>query len=155
MEVLMELVGLGLVGGCLMALLISKLRFLPRDLESDAGLDNRPLSPDAINMSSIQVAGIGGLGMVVVSVIVAFSMPAVGVPVGAGLVTGALMAWFLIQRRRRRGVMPSSTKGPGANTILAIDRVDTIDARDEQADSSDNASGKSPRRVPEIAFQIR
>ncbi len=155
MEVLMELVGLGLVGGCLMAFLISKLRFLPRDLESDAGVDHRPLSPDAINLSSIQVAGVGGLGMVAVSVIVALSMPAVGVPVGAGVVTGALMAWFLIQRRRRRGVMPSSSKGPGANTILAIDAVDAIDTRDEQANQADSAPGKSPRRVPEIAFQVR
>jgi hypothetical protein len=141
-----------------MAFLISQLRFLPRDLESDAGVDHRPLSPDAINLSSIQVAGVGGLGMVAVSVIVALSMPAVGVPVGAGLVTGALMAWFLIQRRRRRGVMPSSSKGPGANTILAIDAIDAtdaIDTRDEQANQSDSAPGKSPRRVPEIAFQVR
>ena len=140
MEVLMELVGLGLLGGCLMAMLISRVRIQPRDFETASGQDRRTLSPDDINMSSIRVAGVGGLGMVAVSLVVALTMPAVGIPVGAGLAMGALMASFLIYRRRRQGVMPSSTKGPGANTILAID------GRDEPAADPVDTEPRGPAR---------
>jgi hypothetical protein len=144
----MELVALGLLGGCLMAALISRIPIQPRDIETRAGLDHRPLSPDDINMSSIRVAGVGGLGMVAVSVIVALTMPAIGVPVGAGLVTGTLMAWFLIHRRRRQGVMPSSTKGPGANTILAIDGREESAAGPTDAAPRGSARQGLPIRVP-------
>jgi len=124
MESLAILVALGLIGGGAIALLVIKLRM---HLGGPTGADvfvNKPLSTDVINMASIKVAGVGGFGMVVVSALVALTIPAVGVSVGTGLVTGTLMALFLIRRRQRNGVMPSSTKGPGANTVLAIDASD-------------------------------
>lgn len=153
MEVLMELIGLGLLGGCLMAVLISRIRILPRDVQTGAALDHRPLSPDDINLSSIRVAGVGGLGMVAVSVIVSLTMPAVGVPVGVGLITGALMAWFLIYRRRRQGIMPSSTRGPGANTILAIDGREGPAQDPADAEPRDSVRLGLPIRVPAPAVR--
>ena len=124
MEALAMLVALGLIGGGVIALIVVKLHM---HLGGPSGADafvNKPLSTDVINMASIKVAGVGGFGMVLVSALVALTLPAVGVSVGTGLVTGTLMAVFLIRRRRRHGVMPSSTRRPGANTVLAIDATD-------------------------------
>jgi hypothetical protein len=125
MQSLAILVGLGLVGGFVIALLIIKLHGHLRGPSSAEAFVHRPLSTDVINMASIKVAGIGGLGMVFVSALVALTIPAVGLSVGTGLVTGIVMALFLIRRRRRAGVLPSSSKGPGANTTLAIDASDS------------------------------
>jgi hypothetical protein len=148
MEFLMTLVGVGMIGGCLLAVLMGRVRLFRRDLDMDATVARRPLSPDDINLSSIRVAGVGGLGMVAVCLVVALAMPAVGIPVGAGLIAGVVMALVLIHYRRRRGVMPSSTGRPGANTMLAIDEPGDRPAPVEDApqDPMDRASRRPARR---------
>lgn len=122
MTFLATLAGLGLLGGCLTAVLISRFRIQRGSptVDTSAAIQ-RPLSPDDINLSSIRVAGVGGLGMIAVCIIVALTMPAVGLPVAIGLGAGILMAVVLIRWRRRAGVLPSATNGPGAKTLLQGD----------------------------------
>lgn len=124
MEALGLLMLFGLIGGGLIALLITRLHV---HLRGPAGADafvRRPLSTDVINMASIKVAGIGGLGMVAVCVVVALTIPVIFLSTSIGLVSGAVLAGYLIRRRRRLGVMPSSGTGMGANTVLRIDSDD-------------------------------
>jgi hypothetical protein len=81
----------------------------------------QPLSTDAINMSSIKVAGVGGLGLVAMAAAVALDVPRIGETVAIGFVLGSIAAVMMILRRRRTGPMPSSGRGLGANTVLSID----------------------------------
>ena len=92
-----------------------------------------PLTTDVINMASIKVAGVGGLGLVAMAVAVALDVQRIGQTVALGLVLGAAAAAGMILRRRASGALPSSG-GPGANTILAIDR-----APDRHADGRGDA----------------
>jgi hypothetical protein len=112
----------GLVGGLAVALLLVRLnrRLAPR-LVAGVPTQDR-VSTDVINMAHIQVAGIGGLGLVVMCAIVAAYIPAVGLSLAAGAVLGASLAAVLIQWRKKAGPMPSSSQQRGANTILSIDR---------------------------------
>ena len=112
---------IGIIGGSLVALVTTRLRIQLPDTTGADQFARRPLSTDVINMASIRVAGVGGLGLVAVSVAVALTIPSIGVSVGMGLVTGVILALILIYRRRRTGPLPSSGKGIGANTVLAID----------------------------------
>ena len=86
---------------------------LPHRLES--------VSPHMINMASIKVAGIGGLGLVAMSVVVAVGVPQIGQSVGIGLGLGAIAAGVMIFRSRKTGGMPSSGQRMGANVTLSID----------------------------------
>ena len=79
------------------------------------------LDTDMINIAHIRVAGIGGLGLVVMSFVVAFYIPSIGMSVGAGLFFGTALALWWIARRRKMGPMPSSGQRPGANIVLSID----------------------------------
>ena len=80
-----------------------------------------PLSIDAINFSSLRVAGIGGLGLVAMALAVAIDIRRIGETIAIGFVFGLAIALVLIVRRRRTGSMPSSGSHMGANTILSID----------------------------------
>ena len=60
--------------------------------------------PLTINMSAIRVAGLGGLGMVATIVVVALAIPAARALLVAGIVTGALLAWWMIRSRRTRAL---------------------------------------------------
>jgi hypothetical protein len=61
----------------------------------------RPLtiSTDVINMASIKVAGVGGLGLVALSAVVALNVPRIFEATAMGLALGACMAVILIVRR--------------------------------------------------------
>jgi len=109
----------GLLGGILIALAIAsnRHRFGPRVSRQQ----NDPLSSDAINMSSIRVAGVGGLGLVAMAITVALNVPRIGWTMELGLLLGIAMAVALIVVRRRDGALPSSGQHGGANTVLAID----------------------------------
>lgn len=99
-----------------------------------------PLSTDVINMASIKVAGVGGLGLVAMAAAVALDVPRIGETIGIGLVLGAVIAAVLIVRRRRAGPMPSSGRGMGANTVLSIDvptRADSDDHAGRRVKSGD------------------
>lgn len=99
-----------------------------------------PLSTDVINMASIKVAGIGGLGLVAMAAAVALDVPRIGETVAIGLVCGAVIAAVLIVRRRRTGPMPSSGRGMGANTVLSIDVQNRSDSNG-QSGAGTNTGG--------------
>lgn len=123
MEILTWFVVYGFVGGFALALLFFGLN--RRAASTPAAPDafrNEPLSTDVINMARIRVAGIGGLGLVAMAVVVAFTVPRIGRSLAMGLVLGALLAVILIMLRRHSGPMPSSGKSAGANTTLSIDK---------------------------------
>ncbi len=107
----------GLLGGIVIALVVARLQ-----RQSLSRVDPfQSISTDVINVARIRVAGLGGLGLVAMAVVVAIAVPRIGVPLAIGLVLGAVMALLLIAYRSRTGAMPSSGRQPGANTTLAID----------------------------------
>lgn len=80
-----------------------------------------PISRDMINMASIKVAGVGGLGLVAMAAAIALDVPRIAQSMAVGIALGAIGAAIVILRRRRTGAMPSSGRGLGANTILKIE----------------------------------
>ena len=115
----------GLVGGIVIAV-VAFLRQGRAPRHSSLATASRPEPPstDIINVASIKVAGIGGLGLVAMAAAVALNVPRIGQTLGIGLVLGVTLATVMIALRRRTGSMPSSGQQPGANTILAIDATD-------------------------------
>lgn len=119
----------GIVGGLLIAWIAIRLGPARRANDLREAADGRPdtdvrrdfLAHDLINMSRVPVAGIGGLGLVAMSVFVAWMLPRVWQTVVFGVLAGAVLALALILYRRRTGVMPSSGHTPGAHTTLSID----------------------------------
>ncbi len=111
----------GFLGGLVFALIaIRRPRKFDSRARPDVFVEGR-LSTDVINMARIRVAGVGGLGLVAMAVVVALFVPEIRRPVTAGLVLGALFGSILILRRRKAGPMASSGQRPGANTMLSID----------------------------------
>jgi hypothetical protein len=96
--------------------------------------DDRVRSTNVINIASVRVAGIGGLGLVAMALIVAVFVPSIGGSLAIASVLGTILAAGLILWRRRTGPMPSSGRRPGANTVLSIDSPDSTspDQRDER-----------------------
>lgn len=60
-----------------------------------------PISTDVINMASIKVAGVGGLGLVAMSAAVALNVPRIFEATALGLLLGTCMAVVMIVRRSR------------------------------------------------------
>jgi hypothetical protein len=54
-----------------------------------------------INISGIPVAGVGGLGLVAIAVLVAVLMPAAGWVMASGVAGGCLLGIVLVMARRR------------------------------------------------------
>lgn len=118
MAPLVIFVAAGLIGGLIIALTV--IRFQKgSDLESGTRL--QPPSTNAINMARIRVTGVGGLGMVAMSVAVAVFVPRIRMTMVVGLLLGAALAAVLIARRRRNGPLPSSSQHPGAHSMLTIE----------------------------------
>lgn len=111
----------GFVGGLVIAAVIVLLN--RRSTAHSVAVPYRrdPLSTDMINMASIKVAGVGGLGLVAMAAAVALDVPRIAQSVGAGMGLGTIGAIAVILWRRHSGVLPSSGRGMGANTTLAID----------------------------------
>jgi hypothetical protein len=61
-----------------------------------------PVALDPMNMSHVRVAGLGGLGLVLVAVGVAFQFRLVGVSLALGLAGGMMGGLALIWYRRHR-----------------------------------------------------
>ena len=91
------------------------------------------VSPHMINMASIKVAGLGGLGLVAMAAAVALDVPEIGTMVGIGAALGTFAAIGMILRARLRGPLPSSGQRPGANTTLSIDEPFTTQGPDSRA----------------------
>ncbi len=119
MEPLLMILVPGLVGGLVLALLIAGYRprtpsiVVPRRLSAP--------SPSLINMASIRIEGIGGLGMVAAVVAVAASDPRIRLATLLALVLGGGLALFLVAMRRRTGPLPSSSDGPDNRSTLGLD----------------------------------
>jgi len=121
MAPILLVVASGLVGGLAMAVWALGLGKRFRGPADADAFVHQPLSTDLINMSSIKVAGLGGLCLVVLCAAIAIQIPQIGRSVLTGLVLGGALAVVWIARGRRAGPMPSSGAQSGANTILSID----------------------------------
>src|SRR5262245_15843647 len=97
----------GIFGGLALAVVFSKIKRAPRPDRSDAFVSEHAPT-DLINMAHIRVAGVGGLGLVVVALATAIDIPEIGRSIGLGLALGIIVALVLIFWRRRVGPMPSS-----------------------------------------------
>jgi hypothetical protein len=97
---------------------------------------NRDERPVEINISGIHVAGVGGLGLVAMAIVVAIFLPAAGVTMGAGVIGGAALAVGLIAFRRRH-----KAGGPTGDDPAILFR----DAPPEAADRAVRPSRLDPR----------
>ena len=118
----------GFLGGLVLAFLIFRMQAPSSPLDS---LRRHQISTDVINMARIRVDGIGGFGLVVMALTVAWFVLRIRQHIAIGLGLGVLLAIVLVVVRRRNGPMPSSGETPGANSTLSID--DPI-ASDDRAD---------------------
>ena len=109
-----------ILGGLAIALLMARRQGRgPRSL-TDAPLP--PVTTDVINIAHIRAAGLGGLGLFAMALVVAWFVPRIGLTLGAGVLFGALLGIVLILSRRRTGPLPSSGGSAGANVTLSIDQ---------------------------------
>ena len=121
----------GFLGGLVIALLVSW-----RQRRSSAPSVVQPFrrgefSTDVINVSSIKVAGVGGLGLVAMAAAVALDVPRIGQTIAIGLAFGVVIAAITIYRRRSTGSLPSSGERVGARTTLSIDTPPAAPADDD------------------------
>lgn len=90
-------------------------------------------STDTLNFAHVRVAGVGGVGLVLVAVAMALDFALVGAVLVAGLSGGVLAAAAVILYRRRNGPLSSSSTGPGARSMLMSEsRVPSDKPRVEQ-----------------------
>jgi hypothetical protein len=119
MEPLFIILVPGLAGGLVLALLIaSNRRKAPSTVVS-----RRLAEPSTamINMASIRVEGIGGLGMVAAVAAVAITDPRIRLAIIIAWVLGAVLALSMIAIRRRTGALPSGGDGPDNGSLLHLD----------------------------------
>ena len=118
----------GFLGGLVLAFLIFRMQAPSSPPDS---LRRHPISTDVINMARIRVDGIGGFGLVMMALTVAWFVMRIRQHVAIGLGLGVLLAVVLIAVRRRSGPMPSSGETPGANSTLSLDvPIDSSDRDD-------------------------
>ena len=113
MEPLLIILIPGIAGGVLLAFLLAHWPVRPALSAPAARL--APPSPSLINLARIQIDGVGGLGMVAMSLAVAITVPWIRLSVSLGLVLGAAVAAALIIWRRA-GPLASSSRHAGAHS---------------------------------------
>jgi hypothetical protein len=129
------------VGGLLVALLLALVHHRSSRLKEPLPRgDDAPLV-DPINIAHVRVAGIGGVGFVLLALAIAAAIPSIGVSLAMGAALGIVFAVALILRRRRSGPLPSSSQRPGANTTLSIDMSES--ASDDRTKDSVNLAPTS------------
>jgi hypothetical protein len=109
----------GLFGGLVVALLLAGMHLKP----SSAPVVSRRLaapSPALINMATIKVEGVGGLGMVAAVIAVAIADPRIRLATMIAAVLGAALAFVLIATRRRTGALPSGGNRPDDRSMLHL-----------------------------------
>jgi hypothetical protein len=140
MEPLLLVLLFGLPGGLVLSLLIARYRrstpptFVAKRLEAP--------SPSLINMSSIRVEGIGGLGMVAAVIVVAIADSRIRVAIIAALLLGAALAIGLVAWRRR-----AASAGPGSGSDDPFLHVTPAHGASPARDAKDAAG--SPTEVDE------
>jgi hypothetical protein len=118
MEPLLIILVPGVIGGIVLSMLITRLRrttpptFVPKRLE--------PTSPSLINMSSIKIEGLGGLGMVAAVIAVAIADPRIRLAIIIAAVLGGGLALFLIRARRSSGGLHSGDD-PDGDSLLHLE----------------------------------
>jgi hypothetical protein len=132
MEPLLIIILPGILGGVGLAFLISRMgsrRWGPSNYEH-----LEPPSTNIINMARIRISGVGGLGMVAMSIVVAAFVPRIRLTMLIAFALGIGLAGVLIAIRRRRDPLPSS-HDPGAHTMLPIDLAQKNGSQDRTASS--------------------
>ncbi len=100
-------------------------------------MESRPLS---INISSIHISGVGGLGMVAMVVVMALAIPlAAAVLVGSAL--GGALAAAIVIRRRNEHVIGT----PGDDMPMRLGLRDTDDRPLDGLALRDGGRGLAPR----------
>lgn len=114
----------GVVGGAIAALImLRRHRFGSQPATYVPSTEEFPPT-DVINAAHIRVAGIGGLGLVAMAVVVGLAFPLTRFAMIAGLIGGAFAAWAIVRYRERHGPMSSSDRGlPGARTVFVDDNL--------------------------------
>lgn len=105
----------GILGGALLAFFLAHR---PAQPAGNVPAVRRPLpppSPSLINMARIRIDGVGGLGMVLVALTVAITVPSIRLSVLTGLVLGVTVAAALITWRRSKP-LASSSRHAGAHS---------------------------------------
>jgi hypothetical protein len=111
----------GFLGGLVLAVVVILLQRRHQFTPSVIVSSRLPVTTDVINMASIKVTGIGGLGLVAMAAAVAFDVPLIGQAIAVGLAFGISGALIAILWRRHTGPLPSSSRYMGANAVLSID----------------------------------
>jgi hypothetical protein len=129
----------GLLGGIAFAVLFYQFARRPPDGVTVAERLEPP-STGIINMAQIRVAGIGGLGMVAMSIVVAIFVPRIRFTMALGIVLGCVMAAILVAVRRRNDEAGAGID-PGAHALFPLDvpsrRAKNNEARGATADARD------------------
>jgi hypothetical protein len=136
MDPVMSLIVPGFVGGLFVALWLVRANRRSRRVGQTLASGGDVSTTDAINIAHIKVAGVGGLGLVVMALVVAAFIPSIGVALAIGAALGTIFALVLILWRRQAGPMKSSGRRPGANTTLSIETVES--PADDQAKDTMN-----------------
>ena len=84
----------------------------------DDPMARRTQSTDVINMSSIRVAGVGGLAFVAVAAGIAIAIPRIGQTLLVGAVGGAILAFAVIRYRRDHGGPLDSSHDGGRSMLV-------------------------------------
>jgi hypothetical protein len=120
MEAIYSFVALGAVAGAMVAFGLLRWSRVSKDPVAAVAASRQPFASPAINMSSIKVSGVGGLGLVAACFFVAMEVPEIRrsmiVAITLGVAFGVLLAW-----KRHHHPLPSSDASSGANTTLKID----------------------------------
>jgi hypothetical protein len=120
MEPLLIIIIPGILGGIVLALLISRIGLRQWGPPKYEHLE--PPSTGIINMARIRVSGVGGLGMVAMSIVVAAFVPSIRLSMIIAFGLGVVLAVALIAIRRRTDPLPSAHE-PGAHLIFPVERV--------------------------------
>ena len=118
-------------GGLAIAWFIARFQARGSRTLTDVPMERSGAS-DVINISRIHAAGIGGLGLFAMALVVSWFVPRIGLTLSAGVLLGILLGALMIFLRRRHGPLPSSG-GTGANVILSIDQPAASESEDNDS----------------------
>lgn len=118
MEPVLIIILPGILGGICLAWLFSRIG--PRQWGPSSYEHLEPPSTNVINMARIRVSGVGGLGMVAMSIVVAAFVPRIRLSMAVAFALGASLAVIMIARRRRTGPLAPDNP-PGAHTMLPLE----------------------------------
>ena len=119
-------------GGLAIAWFIARFQARGSRTLTDVPMERSGAS-DVINISRIHAAGIGGLGLFAMALVVSWFVPRIGLTLSAGVLLGILLGALMIFLRRRNGPLPSSGGSTGANVILSIDQPAASESEDNDS----------------------